>query len=581
MSQRRRLLQLEHKLGPLGEGEITLDELAQTFSCSRRNIQLVLGSLIEAGWIRWSPGRGRGHRSRIALLQSHHRLTMQEAEAACQRGQLDLAMALLEEIGARADFGQLLGQMVQRRRCVDGIIIPMVCPILELDPARTSSSSALHIIEHLYDGLLEVSPIDGALQPALAHHWEAREEGLCWHFWLRSGVRFHHGPTLEAGDVVRTLERLRDPASLFYSLYMHIVEVRALSPLKVEVRLAHPDPFLLQLLANPHSRIIAGEGRHDTVGRFTPFGTGPFQLHQRSEHHLILHRHEHHWGLLPQLEQIEIWHLLPSGRQPNLWLHTNPSQHPQGDAVNQIHETAGCFYLIFHHLSPLWQTEARRQALWHYLEQARHHADEMVPANSIFPGGHMLPPLCPEPPTWTPLGRPLRIAAPDNERCRRQRRWLAQSLERLGIECDWLPLPESGSEMGELDGADLVLLAEVLDSEGEWGLFELLISSSGISLALGQGAHRQMVATLRSHLARCRPQERLALFLQQEARLCSQYRYLPLFRQQEHVIFDPRLRGIQVNHQGYCSFRHLWLDEPELGVNICAPQEDPGSGGRL
>ncbi|MEW7864677.1 ABC transporter substrate-binding protein [Aeromonas diversa] len=578
MSQRRRLLQLERKLGPQGEGEITLDELAQVFSCSRRNIQLVLASLIDAGWIRWSPGRGRGNRSRVALLRSHHQLTMHEAEEACQRGQLDLAMALLEEIGARAEFGSLLSQMVQQRRCVDGIIIPMACPIIELDPARTSSSSALHIIEHLYDGLLEVSPFDGTLQPALAHHWEEREEGLCWHFWLRSGVRFHHGPLLDADDVVRTLERLRDPASLFYPLYMHIVEVRALSPLKVEVRLAHPDPFLLPLLANPHSRIIASEGSHDGVGRFTPFGTGPFKLQQRSEHHLILQRHEHYWGLLPQLEQIEIWHLLPSHRQPSLWLHTNPSQHPQGDAVNQIHETAGCFYLIFHHLSPLWQTEARRQTLWHYLEQARHTTHDMVPANSIFPSGYMLPPLSPELLPWTPLDRPLRIASADNERCQRQRHWLEQSLARLGIACEWLALPESGCDMGSLEEADLLLLAEVLDSQEEWGLFEVLIASTGITMGLGQMAHRQMAEMLRSHLAHCRAQERLALFLQQEAQLCSQYRYLPLFRLQEHVIFDPRLRGVVVNHQGYCSFKHLWLDEPELGVNICAPEEasEPG-----
>jgi SgrR family transcriptional regulator len=571
MNQRRRLLQLERRLGPHGEGEITLDELTHIFSCSRRNIQLILAALIEAGWVHWLPGRGRGNRSRIALRHTYRQLTHQEALEACQSGQLDLAMALLMEIGAEADFSDLLGQMVQQRHCVDGIIIPLACPILELDPLFATKSSDLHIIEHLYDGLLEVSPTDGSLLPALAHHWEELENGHCWHFWLRSGVHFHHGPLLDASDVVRTLDRLRHPSSQQFSLYMHICNVKALSPLKVEVRLTYPDPFLLQLLANSHSKIISCEGESDPMDRFTPFGTGPLKLQQRSEHHLILRRHKHYWGVLPQLEQIEIWHLPPSDRQPSLWIHSIPNQPLQHNAVNQTHETAGCLYLIFHHLSPLWHDERLRCTLWHHLEQERHNAIDMVPANSIFPSGYILPPVRPEPLHRPLLRHPLRIFSSDTDRQQPQRNWLEQSLAKLGIDCEWHLIPVSVTDTAQLEDADLVLLGEVLDSSGEWGLFELLLSSLGITIALGHELHLEMAQSLRARLSCCRSEERLGLFLQQEAQLCHQYRYLPLFRLREHVIFDPRLKGVIVNHQGYCSFKHLWLDEPELGVNICAP----------
>ncbi|MGY3854382.1 ABC transporter substrate-binding protein [Aeromonas aquatilis] len=571
MNLRRRLQQLENRLGPLGQGETSLDELEQIFCCSRRNIQLILAALVEAGWVTWLPGQGRGNRSHITLLHSFHQLTYEEAQEACQCGQLDQAMALLEEIGSTANFVALLSQMVQQRHCADGIIIPLSSHILELDPAQSNKSSDLHVIDHLYDGLLEVSLVDGSLLPSLAHHWEEREEGYCWYFWIRNGVRFHHGPLLEADDIVRSLNRLRHHSCQHHLLYSHINSVRALSPLKVEVRLNNPDPFLLQLLANPHSKIIASEGACDSLGRFAPFGTGPFKLHQRSEHHLILRRHDYYWGTLPQLEQIEIWNIPPSNQQPSLWLRANPKQGREYHSVNKSHETAGCFYLIFHHMSPLWRDEKRRCTLWHHLEQERYNATGLIVANSIFPGGYMLPSPCLKSRDWSQLRRPLRIFAPDTDRSKPQRQWLEQSLTKLGVKCDWQPLPGALNDASLLLNADLVLLGEVLDSQGEWGLLELLISSIGVTMAIGHKEHKKIVQNLRSHISRCRPEERLGLLLQQEAHLCSQYRYLPLFRQEEHVIFDPRLKGVIVNPQGYCSFKYLWLDEPQLGINICTP----------
>ncbi|MFQ2147392.1 ABC transporter substrate-binding protein [Aeromonas jandaei] len=571
MNQRHRLLQLESTLGPYGEGDITLAELEKIFCCSRRNIQLILAALVEEGWIHWSPGRGRGNRSHITLRHAYRQLTYQEALDACQSGQLDLAMTLLGEIGAEHNFSDLLSQMVQQRNCVDGIIIPVSCPIVELDPMLATTSSDLHIIEHLYDGLLEVSPSDGSLRPGLAHHWEEQENGYCWYFWIRSGIRFHDGSQLDANDVVRTLNRLSHPSSQQYTLYMHISSVVALSPLKVEIRLTTPDPFLLQLLANPRSKIVACDGTSDPLGRFTFFGTGPFKLQQRSTHHLILRRHEYYWGVLPQLEQIEIWHLPPSDRSPSLWLHSKVEQPLLPNEVHQPHETAGCLYLIFHHLSPLWDDDKLRCAIWHHLEQDRCHVMDMVPAYSIFPSGYILPPINPDPPHRLQLDHPLRILASDIDSQRSQRDWLAHSLAKLGIECTWHLIPVSGIDRAAQEDVDLVLLGEVLDSSGEWGLFELLLSSVGVTMALGHKQHKQMAQTLRAHLSHCRPEERLSLVLQQETQLCHQYRYLPLFRQVEHVTFDSRLKGVVVNPQGYCSFKHLWLDAPELGVNICTP----------
>jgi peptide/nickel transport system substrate-binding protein len=45
----------------------------------------------------------------------------------------------------------------------------------------------------------------------LAERWESSKDLKTWTFYLRKGVKFHHGKELDSGDVVATFKLVADP----------------------------------------------------------------------------------------------------------------------------------------------------------------------------------------------------------------------------------------------------------------------------------------------------------------------------------------------------------------------------------
>jgi len=62
------------------------------------------------------------------------------------------------------------------------------------------------------NNLTEVSHT-GELIPELAESWEPSDNAVTWTFKLRKGVEFHNGKTLDAGDVVASINHHRGPDS--------------------------------------------------------------------------------------------------------------------------------------------------------------------------------------------------------------------------------------------------------------------------------------------------------------------------------------------------------------------------------
>ena len=54
---------------------------------------------------------------------------------------------------------------------------------------------------------------DGGLDPMLATEWHASDAGATWTFRLRQGVEFHNGKTLDAQDVIDSMNVHRGPDS--------------------------------------------------------------------------------------------------------------------------------------------------------------------------------------------------------------------------------------------------------------------------------------------------------------------------------------------------------------------------------
>lgn len=74
-----------------------------------------------------------------------------------------------------------------------------------LDPGTLSDTFAMNISQQTRNKLTEIAP-DGQLVGELAENFEASPDAAVWTFELRKGVEFHNGKTLDADDVVYSIQ---------------------------------------------------------------------------------------------------------------------------------------------------------------------------------------------------------------------------------------------------------------------------------------------------------------------------------------------------------------------------------------
>ena len=97
-----------------------------------------------------------------------------------------------------------------------------------VDPATFLQNFTQFLGFGLRNNLTEVSNT-GELIPELAESWEATPDAVTWTFKLRSGVEFHNGKTMDADDVVASINHHRgeDSTSAAKAILDPIAEIRA------------------------------------------------------------------------------------------------------------------------------------------------------------------------------------------------------------------------------------------------------------------------------------------------------------------------------------------------------------------
>jgi oligopeptide transport system substrate-binding protein len=143
-----------------------------------------------------------------------------------------------------------------------------------LDPQRARTDAAFNILRDLFEGLTAVGP-DGQAVPAAAESWRVSDDGLEYIFRLREGLRWSNGDPLVAADYVAGMRRLVDPAtaSPYAQVFGPVVNAAAIvrgeqppdslgvsapDDRTVVIRLQHPAPYLLGLLAQPGTFPVHG-----------------------------------------------------------------------------------------------------------------------------------------------------------------------------------------------------------------------------------------------------------------------------------------------------------------------------------
>lgn len=162
----------------------------------------------------------------------------------------------------------------------------------------------------LFDALTSFSR-DAKLEPALAVSWQS-ETPTTWVFKLREGVVFHNGTPFNADAVVATIDYLKQPEAVQYSIAREvatIASVRAVDALTVIMTTHRPDPILPKRLSNV-SIVEPRAWRELGVEGFTqtPVGTGPFIVSDwgGASRIIVLEAFEDAWRKSHDVKRVEI-----------------------------------------------------------------------------------------------------------------------------------------------------------------------------------------------------------------------------------------------------------------------------------
>ncbi|WP_200957323.1 ABC transporter substrate-binding protein [Ensifer sp. Root127] len=194
------------------------------------------------------------------------------------------------------------------------VVIGSEGAIPPLDPHRMTGTQGLRVIDAIYDPLVredlsEVTDTAPALKASLAEKWTVSDDGLIYHFTLRSGVKFHDGTDFDANAVQANFARVMDKASDAYDeraagnmtfLTRWIEKTAAIDAGTFEITLKEPFAGLLRLLSDRRSGIISPANisahKGDGIG-LNPVGTGPFTLKAFQQgQQLELKRNDAYWG---------------------------------------------------------------------------------------------------------------------------------------------------------------------------------------------------------------------------------------------------------------------------------------------
>lgn len=142
-----------------------------------------------------------------------------------------------------------------------------------LDPTLLVDWVSLNQAYMLMNGLVEINEKMEAV-PELLESWEAKPGAAEWLLNVRSGVTFHNGKTLDADDVVYSLNLHRGPEtrSAVKSNLADVTDVRKSGAMQVTVTLKSGDADLPYLLSDYHLLVVP-DGFQDWA---KPIGTGPF-----------------------------------------------------------------------------------------------------------------------------------------------------------------------------------------------------------------------------------------------------------------------------------------------------------------
>ena len=556
------------------EVDTSIDQMAEALCCTRRNVNNVLEKMSLQGWLTWQPARGRGKLSRLSLHTKAQQPLLQLAMNKASQGLLEEAFSLLPNAADKASlFNYLKTQLgFQNELYGDQLLrIPYHRPLLNLDPAQATRITEIHMINQVMDTLVVFDRHSQSIRANLAHSWETNEDGTRWQFYLRPGVKFHHGRQLLAEDVSATIGHLKSTDSPYQSLYQHIKDIQISGPLSLSIQLSRRDYLLLHLLASHCSSIQPHDLMHKPSFAQQPVGTGPFTVMQNNEFQLQLDANTDYFRERALLDRIEVWFFkdqkLPLEQHSDLIINDTSKAHHDVGMLHNSKLEKGYQYLLFNVAnlqSPLQDLRIRR-SIRSMLDATRMVADlggtRAAPARRLLPEWEAVPqrlmfPVRPRMPMR--LQMPLQLVTYDihmPDAC-----WIQQRLAEFDIPLSIMELSyvEFANPNNWLN-ADLVLSGEALDDNLQMALYEWFATQRSLRHCMGDDIRAQLDERLVAAVSLPKQQDRMDAFRQMDIYLQQQLVLMPLYHHQQLMHYGDRVQGLNLNSLGWVDFKDIWF----------------------
>lgn len=251
-----------------------------------------------------------------------------------------------------------------------------------LHPWQYSSVVDRHVLVNIYDRLIDRSPVDFTLKPAIAKTWSVSKDGLTATLNLQDGVTFHDGSTLTSKDVVFSIEQAKDPAASRTSALLSAVDsVKAKGPSTVVLTLSKPDIEIFNTLED----VFVAPANPKADYNAKPVGSGPFTFVSWSPNdQVVLKKNDKYWrDARPYLDKVT-FKVIPDQSTALLQLQSGQVDmvaevsYAQIDQVTKSgaalevpkEKTPGGYYEIFVNTrQKLWADKRVRQALSYAIDR--------------------------------------------------------------------------------------------------------------------------------------------------------------------------------------------------------------------
>ncbi|MEK3912875.1 ABC transporter substrate-binding protein [Paenibacillus sp. FSL H7-0331] len=571
------------------EQEIMLDEIAAILDCTHRNVTMIMQKMDKQGWLQWTPRKGRGNRSLLQFLTPVEEVVLLLAKELVERKDLRGALEQMNissiPDSLKANFHSWLNgyfgysSELRDSKRFDTLRFPLTQPIQTLDPAFTNFSAESHLVNQLFDSLVSYNRLTQTVEPHLAHAWEANKARTAWTFYVRKGVRFHHGKELAAEDIQFTLERLKQSSarSLYRWVFQQIERIEIIDPLTITIHLTEPNELFPQFMSTNRAAIIPSDSYREGESAFAlaPMGTGPFKLTFHDASMSILDAFPDYFQGRAHLDRVELWHVPDMQEQQKDQLRTLESfqiihnyQMPdtkESDYLQVQQQGTTCKFVTFNLLKqgPL-KDPAIREAVYDAFDQAK--LLKLIDGDAIYAADSFI------------RHTPVHLAETELEQVREKIKksgyvgerivlctiphyerdaLLVQILLReagLNIEVVLLPVEEFKGER-RLQ-ADLLLFSIMLDNDAELRLIDLYKSMQHHLEPNCKAAVEQFIqAALRE------PQRdgRAGLLHSIERRLHDEHVLQLLYFKRLKTAFHSSVKGITLDSLDWVQFKNIWF----------------------